>query len=118
MKKKYRLKRNHDIASVVFSKNRISKYNFNVYFVHTEEENSKFAISVSKKIGGAVVRNYYKRIIREITRPFLDKIKYKKVVIVIKQKCLSSNYSELKGELTKILIDLNSKRRVYEKNKL
>ena len=54
MKKKYRLKRNEEISSLV-KQNKIKKSkSFIVYYQDNEYDYSRICISVSKKLGNAV----------------------------------------------------------------
>ncbi|MBR6072101.1 MAG: ribonuclease P protein component [Acholeplasmatales bacterium] len=62
MKKEYRVKKNQEIELIL--KNKIYKSNqyFSVYKrINEETSHFRYAISVGKKIGDAVVRNKYKR---------------------------------------------------------
>jgi len=62
MKKQYRVKKNQEIELILKNK----KYAANSYFavykrINPETSNFRYAISVGKKIGNAVVRNKIKR---------------------------------------------------------
>lgn len=69
MNKQYRIKKTQDIEKVIKNK----KYSANPYFViyklnNPETSHYRYAISVSKKLGNAVIRNNIKRHIRASIR--------------------------------------------------
>ena len=124
MKKIYRLKKNHEIASIVLKRQRIFSEHYVVYFLYNKERlnnitinndiNTKVAISVSKKYGKAFERNKAKRVVREIVRPNLSLLNNKKIVIVVKQSAKGTPFAELKKELEFIILKLNKKGENHE----
>ncbi len=114
MKKEYRLKKNHEIASIVLKRQRLSSEYYIIYFLYNKESvnnefNTKVAISVSKKYGKAFERNKAKRLVREIVRPNLSLLINKKIVIVIKQKAKEISFDCLKQDLISLLKRVNKK---------
>lgn len=114
MKKEYRLKKNHEIASIVLKRQRISSNYYIIYFLYNKERtenviNTKVAISVSKKYGKAFERNKAKRLVREIIRPNLSLLNDKKIVIVIKPSSKNILFDELKQDLVSLLKRVNKK---------
>ena len=114
MKKVYRLKKNHEIASIVLKRQRVSSEHFVVYFLSNKEDleneiNAKVAISVSKKYGKAFERNKAKRQVREIVRPSLSLLKNKKVVIVVKTNSKDVKFDILKEELLILMKRISKK---------
>lgn len=106
MKKEFRLKKNHEIASIVLKRQRVSSEHYIVYYSFNKEKdsldkkiNAKIAISVSKKYGKAFERNKAKRRVREIIRPSLSLFNNKKVVIVVKTNSKNIDFNILKEEL-------------------
>ena len=107
MKKINILKENYDFERII--KNNKSYRNNYCYIYIERKDNSepyKFGISVSKKIGNAVIRNTYKRRIKSI----LDKNKYNNsfnCILVIRKTVLDSDYNEIEKSITNDLIKLN-----------
>ena len=103
MNKRYRLKKSFEIEKLVKKRISVGNSYFVIYYNLSSIENARVAISVSKKLGDAVVRNKEKRIIREIIRHELDTIKGLDILIVEKIKSLSLSYEQKKIEITKLL---------------
>ena len=115
MKKEYRLKKNHEIASIVLKRQRISSEYFIMYYLLNDnkavnkEINTQIAISVSKKYGKAFERNKAKRQVREIIRPNIILLNNKKVVIVVKLNSKNVQFEELKKDLQILLKRISKK---------
>lgn len=112
MQKRFRLKKNHEIASVVKSRKRVSSLCYTVYYMKNNNNLNRYAISVGKKYGNAVERNYAKRIVREIIRPMKDVHPYANVVVVIKEHFKNKKFLELKEELTKLFNQMRDRLKV------
>ncbi len=77
---------------------------FVIYYDKHEEKFAKFGIAVGKKIGNAVMRNKYKRIIRNLIDK--NKLLFKNgfdYIIIIKKKCLDLSYNELDERLVSLI---------------
>lgn len=99
MKKQYRVKKSKDIEKILknhhFSKNPY----FTLYIKEQNETNHfRYAISVGKKIGNAVVRNRLKRQIRAVVRKLAVKPNFD-VFIVARGKALELNFEGIAKEL-------------------
>ena len=77
MKKEYRLKDSDKIGLIVKKRQRIASEYFTIYYQTATE--LKIAVVAGKKIGNSVERNYNKRVIREIIRPYLEELKNQSV---------------------------------------
>ena len=73
---------------------------------------TRLGLIVSRKVGGAVIRNYLKRVFREIFRihyhELSDQLDY---VIILRKNAVSKSYSQLKNEFIEInnkIIDFNN----------
>lgn len=102
MKKKFRLKKSHEIAKVVLSKQRVAGKHYTIYYMK-RNDGVKIAISVGKKYGNAVERNYAKRVVREIMRPLISQIPSYSLVIVVKEYSKELSFLEKKDSLEKTL---------------
>ena len=74
MKKINVVKNNNDYQRIINKNNSYRNNCFVIYIDSNKLNYSRFGISVSKKIGNAVVRNYYKRIIRNICDNNFDSV--------------------------------------------
>lgn len=98
MKKINILKKNTDFDRIIRSTRSIK---YKDYIIYKEEKNQayyNFGISVSKKIGNAVVRNKIKRQLKNI----IDEKDYKKdvnCIIIVRKGILNKTYDEKKNDL-------------------
>lgn len=66
MKKRYVVKSKKEFNTILKNNNKYKNQCFIVHYINNNLEYSRFGIAVSKKIGNAVVRNKFKRQIRNI----------------------------------------------------
>ena len=102
MKKEFRLKNNQEIGKIVLKRQKATSLFYNLYYIYNQKE-TKVAVVAGKKCGNAVKRNYQKRIMREIIKPYLCKIKNVHAVLVAKENVVNSSYIEKKEDLEKIV---------------
>ena len=76
-------------------------FNLVLYYV-PNRGNTRLGITVSKKIGKAVVRNRIRRLIRESWRSFCVKEGFD-VVIVARNSAASSDFASVKKSLSELL---------------
>ncbi len=105
MKKKYRVKKQTDFKAIFNQRNSTANRQFIVY--QLDKENQQFfrvGLSVSKKLGNAVVRNHTKRYIRQILTEEKDSISVgKDYVIIARKPCVEMNYTDFKKSLIHVL---------------
>lgn len=114
MKKKFSLKRNEEIAKIIQKRRFFKNDVFVMYYCNNSNDNTRVCISVSKKIGIAVVRNKIKRQVREMvtdTFNFENKIDF---VIIVRNKYLENEFSINKEKLQELYFKIISNK---EKNK-
>lgn len=107
MKKINILKKNEDFSRIIHNCPYIKN---DLYVIYVEKnknlEKYQFGVSVSKKVGNAVVRNKIKRQIKDI----IDKFYYQNnfnCIIIVKKNIVSKNYNEMKEKLFSLLTKEN-----------
>lgn len=98
MKKKNILKNSRDFTKIIKTTSPYKSKNYILYIERTKEDNYHFGISVSKKIGNAVVRNRIKRQIKNI----LDEKHYKNgfnCIIIVRKSLLDLTFNEMRESL-------------------
>ncbi len=111
MKKINIVKKNEDFKRIIDLNKCIKN---NVFIIHYGSNNLKyyrFGISVSKKIGNAVTRNYYKRIIRNI----VDNHKKlysngKDYIIILRKACIEMNFKEIEDSFLQLIGKIEKER--------
>lgn len=104
MKKRYIVTKNQDFSKIIQNRKYMKNNLFAIYYKENNLENVRFGISVSKKIGNAVVRNKIKRQMKNI----IDKNKnlFKKeidYIIIIRRGILDCNFHEIEDSLINLL---------------
>ena len=97
MKKIYSLKRKKDIELLLKIKKSVGNKYYAIYY--TDLSDTKIAISASKKLGNAVIRNYQKRVVREIIKKHMQKLNNKHLLIVVKKPALDIKFIEKEKQL-------------------
>lgn len=100
MKKRDIVTKNQDFSKIIQNRKYIKNNLYIIYYKENNLNNSRFGISVSKKIGNAVVRNKIKRQMKNI----IDKNKnlFKKetdYIIIIKKGILDYDYHQIEANL-------------------
>ena len=113
MNRKYSLKKSYEIEKVMSFKRSVGNRYYAIYYRFFEGD-MKIAISVSKKVGCAVIRNYEKRAVREIVRKNKDKTTGIKALIIVKKPVLDLTFQEKNNNLSNLLSRI-SKEKMNEK---
>ena len=107
MKKENRVKKNTEFYNIIQNGKKYYTKCFNIYINDSDSNTYRFGISVSKKIGNAVVRNKIKRQLREIIH---NNKKYysinKDYIIIVKNDYLNYDFASI----NQVFVDL------FEKN--
>lgn len=97
MNLKKRIKKNEEFKEIIDLHKLIRAKSCNIYFKKYTEE-TRFGISVSKKIGNAVIRNRIKRRIKGILKDLNVKSNIE-FILIAKKEINDMNYQELKYDL-------------------
>lgn len=99
MKKIHRGLKNEEYQVIIKKGQRATNSAFALYWYPKSKEVARVGISVSKKLGGAVIRNSIKRQVREIARSIINWDKNYDYVVIVRDgyltKDFKTNYDEL-----------------------
>lgn len=104
MKKYEVVKKSWEFDNIIKNGKSVKNNSFVVYYLKNDNNKKRFGISVSKKIGNAVTRNYYKRIIRKICD--INKNIYsngKDYIIIMRVRGKDLSFNELKDNLVNLI---------------
>ena len=106
MKKNNIIRKNYDFTGIIKNNNSFKYKDYILYKESNDKGIYKFGISVSKKIGNAVVRNKLKRQIKSI----IDAKSYEKsfnCIIILRKGILHKNYFQMQEDLYEAFKILN-----------
>ena len=108
MKKQYRIKKSEDIEQVLKKKNSVGNKNYIIYTKKDSEANHfRLAMSVSKKLGNAVVRNRQKRLIKQVFSKFKLEILPFDIFVIAKNNSVNLDYLEIENSIVSLLKKAN-----------
>ncbi len=100
---KNRLKKRKEFGYIYKKGTKVYGQHLCIFFVPSKIEEPKIGISVSNKVGHAVVRNKFKRQIRHIMREFLPLIKNTNIIIMIYPEIVGTSFADLRKNIQKTL---------------
>lgn len=102
MNSKFIIRKNEEFEYII--KNGLCRKNkfFVIYNIERKLENNRYGISVSKKVGKAVVRNKIKRRLKDIISKNSIKNGYD-YVIIVRKAIVELSYEDMKNELLKLI---------------
>ncbi len=104
MKKINIVKENKTFNYIINKGKSVKNKNFVIYFYNNKESHYRFGISVGKKIGCAVVRNSYKRKLRNIIdnhkKLYANNLDY---IIIIRKNCLDLSFAEIEESFVSLV---------------
>ena len=104
MKKKYRIRKNEEFASIISKKHSVACDSFVLYFDNKKEDYGRAGISVSKKMGDAVTRNKIKRQIRMMLLSSFDFDNSNiDLVLIARKRYLDKDFIANQTELEKLI---------------
>jgi ribonuclease P protein component len=105
MKKTYRIKKNAEFQEIFKKGKSVANRQFVVYSLkRTDNENFKFGLSVSKKVGNSVTRNQIKRYLRQTLLELSDHIhKNVEFIIIARKPAATMDFAEIKSSMIHVL---------------
>ena len=101
MKALNRIKKSEDFAQAIHKGNSFRLPSYILHYRKNELAYTRVGISVSAKLGNAVIRNRIKRQVRAICDSVIDYSKNSlDLVIVVKNKFLEKNFDDNKSQLS------------------
>ena len=103
MKKSYRVKSEKDFNAIFNDKQSVANKRFVIYKLDKDQKHFRVGLSVSKKLGKAVVRNRIKRKIRHVLREHRQELQPVDFVIIARKGVEELNYKEIERNLLHVL---------------
>ena len=104
MKKNYRIKKSEDIEKILKNKSSVGNKNYIIYIMkNSEAKHFRLAMSVSKKIGNAVVRNRQKRLIKQVFNQYKEEILPYDIFVIARNNSINLTYDEVKNNIGYLL---------------
>lgn len=111
-RKSDRLRKTAEFQRVYAGRNSVSDPILIVYGLVKEEPGSRLGLSVSRKVGNAVIRNRWKRLIREVFRLHRHEFSGDWDLIVIpKPGAAIPHFEQLRISLQKLVLRLDKRKR-------
>lgn len=99
MNKQQRVVRNEEFSRIIQKRKCIKTTSFVIYYQPRRLEHARLGISVSKKLGNAVVRNRIKRQIRAMIDEVFDFNEDCDYIVIARPSFLKRTYQEARDEL-------------------
>jgi len=106
---KYRLKKRSDFRAVFHRGRSFANRQF-VLYVYKRKTKGPFrlGISISRKVGKAVIRNRMKRMIKEVVRGWAPKLKPQvDLVVIVRKQAVGMDYQQVKRSLRHLFNKVN-----------
>lgn len=104
MNKELRIKKNEEFSRIMKERHSIASDCFILYYSSKQLDRVRVGISVSKKLGNAVVRNKIKRQVRSMAQSVIDFDLYNKdMIIIVRKDYLDFDYAYNCCDLEKLV---------------
>ncbi len=97
--KRFRIKKRTEFKKIYEEGNKINGRFVIVHYLENELNHPRIGITVTRKVGRAVIRNRWKRLIREIFRKNKGHFPPKDMVITVKRGMKLPTYRELEEDI-------------------
>lgn len=77
--------------------------NLVIYYIKNDTDDVKIGISISKKVGKAVIRNRLRRILKENLRQMKDIKQGYSIIFLVRVGSCSLTYKDMKGSIKHVL---------------
>ena len=116
MRKLYIVKRKDEFDNIINSCPSIKNSSFVIYYKDNSFKYDRFGISVGKKIGNAVTRNYFKRKVRAIIDNYKKNyVNQRDYIIILRRSAIDKDFSELEKDFNKLMHNLGKDKNNEEK---
>lgn len=103
MKKSYRVKREKDFSAIFKKGQNFANRKFVVYKLEQDQPHFRVGLSVSKKLGNAVVRNQIKRRMRQVIQAYRQGLVPTDFVVIARKGVETLDYAEIEKNLLHLL---------------
>lgn len=102
------IKKNREFRYIYSHSRSVSDKNLILYKHKKRENNIRFGISISSKVGNAVVRNRLKRQLKEILRNNIDSIRDEyDIIFVVRVRCRDAGFDEIEKSVFSLMRKLS-----------
>jgi len=109
MKKINIVRKNEEFNDIIREGTKSQSQLFYLYFLKNSYSYNRYGIAISKKIGNAVVRNKYKRQIKDIIDDINISITGFDFILIAKTNIKNYKYKDIKENISKMFIVLGEK---------
>lgn len=103
LKKALRVKKKKDFDRIFYAKKSTANKKFIIYQLPSDFGHFRAAVSVSKKLGNAVVRNRVKRLVRHALAPLTPELSKVDFVIICRKGVETLTFDEIQKNLVHVL---------------
>lgn len=103
MKKSYRVKTDKDFQAIFKDGKSAANRQFVLYYLDSGRNHLRLGLSVSKKLGNAVVRNRTKKRLRHLVQEFLPDLSAYDLVVIARKGVEDLPYAQLRKNLQHVL---------------
>lgn len=100
------MRRNEDFQKIIKDRKSVANREFVIY-LKKNDNHLRVGISVSKKLGNAVVRNKIKRQVRMMVQEVFDKEQKIDFIVIVRNKFLMNSYEDNKNSLKYLYDKIN-----------